>query len=489
MPALERAAATAWRRAAPAYSTAAAAVPGDDAGAALAAWVRGLGGATAGAAVAHDARLGLGLRARRAARAGAELVALPPAAQLSYSAASDPRLLALVARVPPELWAGRLALALLAARAAGASSPHAPYVAALPRAFPGVPTFFGAAAVAALDYPPLAAQVARRARWLHEFAAGPLAAARGDEKRDPFRGRGVDAGALGWALAAASSRAFRPRGAARPAALLPLIDFANHDGRGPNARVAPARGANSSGADNDDDGAGSGGALALVAARDLAAGEPIRISYGALPNDFLLLDYGFVEEGNPHDDVALRFDPAMLRAGRALVLGEAGGGGGVGGEEEGGAVAPWRARALAALGLAGPGAAREVRVLQAGRPAARGEAALGACPVDARFLAGARVASAAAEGELAGRAATAEALGAWAAPLSAANERAALAALAGCAALALGAFGASADEDAAALAGGALGPDEALAVRFRREKKRLLAAAMEACARRLRALR
>ncbi len=486
MPALELAAATAWRRAAPAFSTAAAAALGDDAGAALAAWVRGLGGAAAGAAVARDARLGLGLRARRAARAGAELVALPPAAQLSYSSASDPRLLALIAQVPAELWAGRLALALLAARAAGAAAPHAPYVAALPRAFSGVPIFFGAAAVAALDYPPLAAQVARRARWLHEFAAGPLAAARGDEKSDPFLGRGVDAGALGWALAAASSRAFRPRGAVRPAALLPLIDFANHDGLEPNARVAPARGTNSSGADNDNDGADSGGALALFAARDLAAGEPIRISYGALPNDFLLLDYGFVEEGNPHDDVALRFDPAMLRAGRALVLGEAGAGEE---EEEGGAMAPWRARALAALGLAGPGAAREVRVLQAGRPAARGEAALGACPVDARFLAGARVASAAAEGELAGRAPTAEALGAWAVPLSAANERAALAALAGCAALALGAFSASVDEDAAALAGGALGPDEALAVRFRREKKRLLAAAMEACARRLRALR
>ncbi|CAM9887139.1 unnamed protein product, partial [Heterosigma akashiwo] len=34
--------------------------------------------------------------------------------------------------------------------------------------------------------------------------------------------------------------------------------------------------------------------------------------YGALPNDFFLLDYGFVVPDNPHDYAELGFSPGLF---------------------------------------------------------------------------------------------------------------------------------------------------------------------------------
>ena len=78
-------------------------------------------------------------------------------------------------------------------------------------------------------------------------------------------------------------------------ALLPLIDMCNHD-FGPNAAVS---------------GSSDSSALNLRALRDIAPGEDVTLSYGNLPNDFLLLDYGFVVENNAHDNVKLSFDPSF----------------------------------------------------------------------------------------------------------------------------------------------------------------------------------
>lgn len=113
--------------------------------------------------------------------------------------------------------------------------------------------------------PPL--QVKRRCRWLLGFSQGVLAALP-DTAADPFGSTPVDANALGWALGVVTSRAFRTRGPGQPAAMLPLIDMANHS-FSPNARVLPA-------------GQGGGG-MCLVATRDLEAGEPVLISYGEWP--------------------------------------------------------------------------------------------------------------------------------------------------------------------------------------------------------------
>jgi histone-lysine N-methyltransferase SETD3 len=154
------------------------------------------------------------------------------------------------------------------------------------------------------QYPPVTEQVKKRCRWLLTFANGPLAAASADtaSEGELFGGATVDANALGWALAAVSSRAFRraaPAGAAclailccafashlavpmcrvrgtgAPASMLPLIDICNHSFE-PNVEVKPA----------------AGGALALRALQPLQPGAPLLLSYGPLSNDFLLMDYG-----------------------------------------------------------------------------------------------------------------------------------------------------------------------------------------------------
>jgi len=67
-------------------------------------------------------------------------------------------LLALIRSVPPELWGMRLGLRLLSQRAAGDGAFWAPYVTSLPDRFVGVPLFFPAAAVAALQYAPVVQQ-------------------------------------------------------------------------------------------------------------------------------------------------------------------------------------------------------------------------------------------------------------------------------------------------------------------------------------------
>lgn len=66
----------------------------------------------------------------------------------------------------------------------------------------------------------------------------------------PFGGQDIDASALGWAMSAVSSRAFRLYGTKRPDGthvdapmLLPLIDMCNHSFM-PNAEIVQEREAN-----------------------------------------------------------------------------------------------------------------------------------------------------------------------------------------------------------------------------------------------------
>lgn len=196
---------------------------------------------------------------------------------------------------------------VVAHRLQGQASPYAPYINNLPMAVPGLPMFYSGEALGALQYPPVTEQVKKRCRWLLTFSQQALAPVRGNEQADPFEAAEVDANGLGWALAVVTSRAFRTRGPNQPAAMLPLIDMANHSFQ-PNAKIAP----------------GPGGSMCMVALRELRAGEPVLLCYGALPNDYLLLDYGFLVPGNPHDTVQLRFDRGLVEvkvrwAGREVV--------------------------------------------------------------------------------------------------------------------------------------------------------------------------
>jgi len=488
-------------------------------------------------------------------------------------------LASLAGDIPAELWGARLALALLRERALGrgqggdggqagatapapapapassassAPSPFAAYVEALPAAFPGVPLFFAPEAVDALDYPPVAEQVKRRCRWLHGYGSRHLET---DAARAAFGGARVDVGALGWALAAVTSRAFRLGGeVGAPAALLPLADLCNHS-FDPNAEVVPwedaARagggggGVTSGGNGGGNGGGGGGRGVAVVTKRALKKGEPVLLSYGPLPNDFLLLDYGFVVRDNPHDAVSLRFDPQGLlsagaaaagvlreEAGLAPLPGVRGGGGGGGAPPELLDFAdelersPYKRRRLAALGLLPPGdaaqgggggggASLEVAI-GAGRAAGGGgggNGGGGGAPVaDPRLLAAARLLASRSTAETDGL--PDRELGAWArsadAPAGAvcplgnrAGEVAALRALAGAAGVALGRFRSTVEEDEAALAAlesppGAAGgggasasarADLALAVTLRAEKKRVLLGAIKALGARVAAVR
>jgi len=175
----------------------------------LLAFVADNGGAVSGCAPANfsgrDGGTGWGLQATADAPAGAKLIDLPARLHLTWDgAAADPRLLALIARVPEELWGAKLALQLLQHRLRGGASAFAPYVSALPVGFPGLPIFFSRDAVDALTYPPVAEQVKKRGRWLAGFARDVLAPLRGTPD-DPFGGAAIDVNALG---ALARSRVF-----------------------------------------------------------------------------------------------------------------------------------------------------------------------------------------------------------------------------------------------------------------------------------------
>ncbi|KAJ0411474.1 hypothetical protein ATCC90586_008523 [Pythium insidiosum] len=77
----------------------------------------------------------------------------------------------------------------------------------------------------------------------------------------------------------------------RDPTLLPVIDMANHDAEEPNAEIRR----------------GEDGSFSLVAARAIAADEPVTISYGNLSNAQLLCRYGFVlPHSTPNDTILLQ---------------------------------------------------------------------------------------------------------------------------------------------------------------------------------------
>ena len=82
--------------------------------------------------------------------------------------------------------------------------------------------------------------------------------------------------------------------------MLPLIDLCNHSFQ-PNCEIRHVQ----------------SGTVEMRTRHPVAAGQPLLLSYGDLSNDFLLLDYGFLVDGNPHDTVQLRFDLGLLEVGSA----------------------------------------------------------------------------------------------------------------------------------------------------------------------------
>lgn len=137
--------------------------------------------------------------------------------------------------------------------------------------------------------------------YLRQLASGP-------EENNPFLDD-VHANDMGWGLCAASSRALRRVPGLDAPVMVPLIDFAQH-AVDPSCHVADYRVGWGVGVYRaathtisvshnhkhnritHDTLQSSGGAVQLVASRDIKAGELLTLSYGNLTNAELLLDYG-----------------------------------------------------------------------------------------------------------------------------------------------------------------------------------------------------
>uniref|UniRef100_A0A0D9VKP2 SET domain-containing protein n=1 Tax=Leersia perrieri TaxID=77586 RepID=A0A0D9VKP2_9ORYZ len=222
---------------------------------------------------------------------------LPLRLRRPAAGAADAVLMQLAEQVPEELWAMRLGLRLLQERAQSDSF-WWPYIANLPETFT-VPIFFPGEDIKNLQYAPLLQQVNKRCRFLlefenevkHKLGSVPL-------EDHPFCGQDVNSSSLGWAMSAASSRAFRLHG--EIPMLLPLIDMCNHSFN-PNAKIVQE-----GNVDSPD--------MLVVAETKIGQNAAVTLNYGCYPNDFFLLDYGFVITSNPHDQVELSYDGTLLDA-------------------------------------------------------------------------------------------------------------------------------------------------------------------------------
>lgn len=152
----------------------------------------------------------------------------------------------------------------------------------------------------------------------------------------PFGGQEIDASALGWAMSAVSSRAFRLYGSKHPDGtrddapmLLPLIDMCNHS-FGANAKIVQEKEASNENmlvkvyCISDSWNLMTTDAVyrliavlcvyQVIAGAQIKRNDPLELNYGCLNNDLFLLDYGFVIPSNPYDCIELKYDPALLDA-------------------------------------------------------------------------------------------------------------------------------------------------------------------------------
>lgn len=262
----------------------------------------------------NEGSSGIGLVTSMPISAGEEIISLsrhiPLALPPLHAGPDHPDavLIDLARRLPEELWTLRLGLKLLGERAKVGSF-WWPYISYLPQTF-NLPIFFSKDEVQSLQYLPLIHQVNKRCNILFGFEAVVNSVVEGlAAKQHPFGGQHVDAAALGWAMSAVSTRAFRLHGDLMPDGkrggtpmLLPLIDMCNHNFH-PNARVVL-------GTNYDYD----KGFVKVVAVEQIQEHAPISLNYGPLSNDLLLIDYGFVVSKNQHDYVELKYDKLLLDA-------------------------------------------------------------------------------------------------------------------------------------------------------------------------------
>ncbi|VFQ66505.1 unnamed protein product [Cuscuta campestris] len=274
-------------------------------------WVRREGGSVHPSVkiATSERRNGLGLIASEDIPKGSDLISLPENLPLQFGAVeADSPMSKLAQQVPEELWAMKLGLKLLQERARKGSF-WWPYICNLPETY-SVPVFFPGEDIKNLQYAPLLYQVNKRCRFLLEFerlVKQELDNVKQDDH--PFDGQHVDSSALGWAMSAVSSRAFRLYGGKHldgthedVPMMLPLVDMCNHSFH-PNAEII------------QEHEAGDGKMLVkVIAAENIKGNDELELNYGCLNNDLFLIDYGFVVPSNPYDCIELKYDAALLDA-------------------------------------------------------------------------------------------------------------------------------------------------------------------------------
>ncbi|MCL7042690.1 hypothetical protein MKW94_007371 [Papaver nudicaule] len=280
-------------------------------------WVRKEGGFVhKGLKLVDEESNGVGLVSSEDIPKGSDLISLPSHLPLKFQSLEsgdggdglESVLIQLARQVPEELWAMKLGLKLLQERATVGSF-WWPYISNLPQTYT-VPIFFPGDDIKNLQYAPLLHQVNKRCRFLLDFGKDIKHALDNAKPEDhPFGGQGIDASALGWAMSAVSSRAFRLHGAKLPGGahslipmMLPLIDMCNHSFH-PNAKIF-----------QEEESKKSNMLVMVKAETDIRQNDPVVLNYGGLSNDFFLLDYGFVVPSNPYDTIELKYDGAFLDA-------------------------------------------------------------------------------------------------------------------------------------------------------------------------------
>ncbi|MCD7446560.1 hypothetical protein HAX54_010752 [Datura stramonium] len=267
--------------------------------------------------IAQGDSFGLGLIASEDIPKGSDIISLPQHIPLKFGSSleaensvdgSHSALMKLAQHVPEELWAMKLGLKLLQERARKGSF-WWPYISNLPETYT-VPIFFPGEDIKNLQYAPLLYQVNKRCRFLLEFEKilkHELENLKPDDH--PFGGQDVDSSALGWAMSAVSSRAFRLYGSKRSDGtrsnipmMLPLIDMCNHSFDA-NAEIV-----------QEEENSNRNMLVKVVAGREIKQNDPLLLNYGCLSSDLFLLDYGFVIPANPYDCIELKYDAALLDA-------------------------------------------------------------------------------------------------------------------------------------------------------------------------------
>ena len=221
------------------------------------------------------------VRTRGAVATGELLVAVPRALMITDGDATADGDLAVLGRIGGTLHSKNATLALwLAREQAAEASPWRPYLDALPPAFPWLPWHRPAADLAALT-DTFALEL------IQEMTDGCVDDL---ELAEAWLGElDVSLADFAWGRAVTASRCFRVDLEHTTRALVPVADFFDHgpaDGRWGYAADA--------------------GRFEVRAARDLAAGEPVHLRYGAHGNALYVVGHGFAEADNPADEAVVR---------------------------------------------------------------------------------------------------------------------------------------------------------------------------------------